>query len=1091
VSGPAPTYRLVAAPASTPAPVRLDPAQRAVVEVVSRRGCGPVLLLAGPGTGKTTTLVEAVAQRVERGCSPDRVLTLTFSRRAASELRRRLTLRLGRALSVQPAWTFHAFALSLVAASRAAEDAGRPLRLLSAPEQDVVVRELLLGDRVDGRRDWPEELVLALGTRGFADEVRTLLARARSFGLEPPDLAALARAAGRSDWSASARFLDDYLTVLDDLGAVDYAELVHRAAVHAEGEVARHALRDRFDLVVVDEYQDTDPGQERLLRALAGDGRDLLAVGDPDQSIYAFRGADVRGLLDFRDRFRGVDGSPARVLTLNVSRRAGRTLLTASRRLAVAMPLAGAGLSMPLREHRALRPGPDTPDGAVEVCTFPSAAAQLEAVGDLLRREHLDAGTPWGSMAVLVRSGARSIPLAQRVLGGVGVPIEVAGDELPLVREAAVAPLLLALRVITDPAALTQEAARALLLSPLGALDASGLRRLGRRLRARERTRGAVLPRPSAELVREALAQPSLLGSPATVAEVPESRRPEMAHRPADPAVSAARALGELLHSARELADRGASTHEVLWHLWDSTAWPRRLERQSLLGGREGHAADRDLDAVVALFDAAARDEERGPRRAIAAFLDELTAQQIPADTLAERGTRGDAVRLLTAHRSKGLEWDVVVVCDVQEDSWPDLRRRASVLEADRLDRFGLVPPPSRGELLAEERRLFYVAVTRARRRLVVTAVDSPEDDGSRPSRFLAELGTAVEARTEDASRRPLTLSALVRELRQVVTDPAADSALRSAAAARLARLAAARAPDGTPLVPAAHPDRWWGLEELSVAAIPLFAPEEALVLSASSLTGITDCRLRWFLDHEVGGREARGAALGFGSVVHALADAVERGDAEPDAEALSARLDRVWDRLAFEAAWQSESQRTQAVEALRRFLAWRRGVAAHGRRLVGSEVRFEVTVPVGDRAVTLRGSMDRVELDADGAVVVVDLKTGRTPPTQREVDEHPQLGLYQLAVRAGALDCLPEAAGRPPGGAELVHLREDRRGLPYVQRQPAPAADAPVPVEELLESAVAALVTEDFAPTPGPRCGRCQYRTACPALPEGRGLLP
>ena len=1071
-------YELVRTPVPVSRPPVLDAAQRAVVDRVAEPGCGPVLVLAGPGTGKTTTLVEAIAARVAAGTSPERILTLTFSRKAAGELRDRITARLGRAQTLQPAWTFHAFCLALVAEARLPEDAGRPLRLLSGPEQDVVVRELLAGDLAEGAHDWPPELGVALTTRGFADEVRALLARVRGYGLDPADLRLLARSAGRPDWAGAARFLDTYLTVLDDLASLDYTELVHRAVLHAERPEGRESLRARFDLVVVDEYQDTDPGQERLLQALAGDGRDLVVVGDPDQSIYAFRGADVHGLLDFRDRFPHRDGSRADALTLGVSRRAGADLLAASRVVARRLPWSG-GLAGALRAHRDLQPAPGTPPGSVTVMTYSSATAQLEAVADILRREHLDGGTPWGAMAVLVRSGARSIPLAQRALGAAGVPVEVAGDELPLAREAAVAPLLLALRAAVSADALTQEVTRALLLSPLGGLDSSALRRLGRALRANERATGRdQLPRPSAELIREAVAEPERLD-----VLVPDAGKPDFA-------VTAARRLGELLQAARARVHSGASTHEVLWLLWQATAWPHRLQRTAERGGADGRAADRDLDAVVALFEAATRDEERAARRGPVAFVEELAAQQIPADTLLERRTRGDAVRLLTAHRSKGLEWDVVIVCDVQEDGWPDLRRRGSLLEADRLRAEGLAEPPTPAELLGEERRLFYVAVTRARRRLVVTAVDSPEDDGQRPSRFCSELGVPV-VQVEARARRPLTLPALVVELRSVVNDPDASRSLRSAAAERLARLAAARAPDGSALVPGAHPDSWWGLDDISRSAAPLHPTDRPLPLSASSLTGIGDCPLRWFLDHEAGGSSARGAALGFGSVVHALADAVARGQLPEDVDALMVQVDRVWNQLAFEARWQSESQREQARAALGRFLRWHQRQRADGREVVGTEVQFTTTIRVGDRDVLLRGSMDRVEVNADGQVTVVDLKTGKSKPTGAVVAGHAQLGLYQLAVRRGALADLPSAAGRPPGDAELVHLRLDGKesSLPAVQAKPAPAPEQPVDVEIPLTVAVERMVLEDFPPTPGDRCGMCTYRSSCPAQPEGRML--
>jgi hypothetical protein len=143
---------------------QLDVSQQSVVDAVAQPGHGPLVVLAGPGTGKTTTLVEAVLARVESGTAPERVLTLTFSRRAAHELRDRIAARLDRSVSAQSAWTFHGFAYALCCDLRIPEDLGRPLRVLSGPEQDVVVRDLLAGDLAEGTVDWPADLHPALGT---------------------------------------------------------------------------------------------------------------------------------------------------------------------------------------------------------------------------------------------------------------------------------------------------------------------------------------------------------------------------------------------------------------------------------------------------------------------------------------------------------------------------------------------------------------------------------------------------------------------------------------------------------------------------------------------------------------------------------------------------------------------------------------------------------------------------------------------------------------------------------------------------------------------------------------------------------------
>src|SRR3954454_15914271 len=571
-------YRLDRTRPAAPGRLVPDPAQQAVLDHRS----GPLLVLAGPGTGKTTTLVEAVARRGEaQGLRPDEVLVLTFSRKAANELRDRITARLGRPTSGPAAWTFHAFCYALVREHQPPGLYADPLRLLSGPEQDVALRDLLRGS-LDLGRTWPEQLRAALSTRGLAEEVRALLSRAREVGLDPSDLGALAIREGRDDWAAMASFFGEYLDVLDAQGAVDYAELVHRAVLLAEQPAVAEELRRRFRAVYVDEYQDTDPAQERLLQAIAGQGRDLVVVGDPDQAIYAFRGAEVTGLLEFPERFRTATGEAAPVLALRTCRRSGAELLAVSRSVADRIPLAPS-----LRALRALEAGTAVP-GTAEVHTHPSVGAEADAVADLLRREHLERGTPWSRMAVLVRSGARSVPLLRRVLTAAGVPLEVAGDEVPLAQEPAVAPLLLALRVAADPHALTVEAARQLLLSPLGGADPGALRRLGRDLRAldriapRDSDAPSRLPAPSAELLREAVADPRVLLTLDTSVARPAAR------------------LAALLAAARDKRVDGPEA--ALWELWSGSAWPERLEAASLSGGAAGRAADRDLDAVVALF---------------------------------------------------------------------------------------------------------------------------------------------------------------------------------------------------------------------------------------------------------------------------------------------------------------------------------------------------------------------------------------------------------------------------------------------------------------------------------------------------------
>ncbi|MFF4577327.1 ATP-dependent helicase [Streptomyces sp. NPDC001373] len=1170
-------YRLVRTGPRQVAPPVLDAAQRAVVDHTG----GPLLVLAGPGTGKTTTLVEAAAARVEAGTDPARILILTFSRKAAVELRDRAALRLGGARAPQ-ATTFHSFCYGLVRAHQDHELFADPLRLLSGPEQDVMVRTLLEGQRRLRSIRWPEDLRAALTTRGFADEVRAVLARARELGLGPRALAGFADRIGRPDWKAAAAFLSEYLDVLDLQGSLDYAELVHRAVLLAE---ETPSVSSSYDVICVDEYQDTDASQLRLLRALNGPAGTLVAFGDPDQSIYAFRGADINNVLDFESSFPG-----AEVRALTVGRRSGANLLAATRLLTARMPVPRLPAAA-VRAHRDLAPTRE--GGSVEVYTYPTAGAELDNIADILRRAHLEDGVPWHDMAVLVRSGGRTLPAMRRALIAAGVPAETDATTTPLRHEPALSPLLTALRLTATAAAAAAAApdadpggsapgaagvegsasavpeptgsgpagaglpvpagpptaagaeerepardfgaggsalpphpgtpaaagradgadvhgpahgsgqggadlppgpaataepvtaggegwvgvedAAELLGSPLGGMDAADLRRLGRALRDEERAAGAAVPAPSDVLLARALAEPERL----------------TAHDPAY--ARGAQRLGLLLRKTRELLQGGGTAEEALWTLWDGTPWPQRLERQARRGGPAGRNADRDLDAVCALFDNAARAEERTGGRGALNFLEQLEAEDIAADTLTTRAVRSDAVRLMTAHRSKGLEWGLVVVAGVQEGLWPDLRRRGSLLEADRIGRDGLAEPLTPGALLAEERRLFYVAATRARHRLVVTAVKAPAEDGDQPSRFLTELGVTPKDVT-GRPRRPLAVAALVAELRATTVDPEASPALRDAAARRLARLAALTDDEDRPLVPAAHPQRWWGLYEPTRAPAPLRDPDRALNLSPSSLEQLAGtCSLQWFLGREVKADAPSTAAQGFGNVVHVLADEVASGRTPADLAVLMERLDSVWDALAFDAPWKSRQEKDNARAALERFLRWHttdRG----GRTAVATEHDFDVTLDAGEYAVRIRGSMDRVEADPQGRAYVVDFKTGKGAPTRDEVARHPQLAVYQLAVREGAVDEVFDGRRPEPGGAELVQLRQgaaQRDGgdeVPKIQAQEALSAGSSGEwVGDLLATAAGRVLDERFAPATGEHCKRCSFRSSCSALPEGR----
>lgn len=1123
---------------------RIEPTaeQRAVIEFAGQR----LKVLAGPGTGKSSTLVEAVAQRItKRGIAPESVLVLTFSRRAAAELTARITRRLGITTREPIVRTLHGYAFSLLRAEAVRSGEPSP-RLLGAGESDQMVRELLAGQRDSGRGGWPAAVSAALDSPAFAAELRDLMLRTAERGITPRKLADLGRRRQRPEWQAAADFAREYQDVSDlrqgssGLGAaLDQAELTRAALGLLSDDQLLAAEQSRVRRIFVDEYQDVDPSQARLIELLASGAEELVVFGDPDQSIYAFRGSDPAALRDI-----AVDST----VSLTLSRRLAPQVLAATRRVADRLP--GA---LP---HRALVAGPldaaegpkrtvEHLDGAtpipcageVVIRTLPTAAREAAFIADELRRAHLRAGVPWAQMAVLVRSPVSSLPALRRAFAAAGVPLTVSGQDSPLTADPVVGMLLTVLRCGQLPTLLTGQVALDLLSSPVIGMDSEALRRLRRRVRAAHPDAGAT---------------PDLLAAVLAGAPLPPELPIELA-RPAH-------RVRAMLDAARSgAADPAAESS--LWQVWQHAGLQDTLVTSSLRGGRAGQRADSTLDSVVALFSMAAELADRMPRAGVAAFLDLVDGQTIPGDPTAGSARSADAVAVLSAHAAKGLEWDVVCLAGVNEGCWPVLRARPSLLGTEEvLDAAAGLPAAvldgSTG--MQEERRLFYVAATRARLRLIATAV---ADQDTVPSRFLHELSGSDDELPADwpieqdgSSRRGLHLTALVAELRRAVTDPTVLPRTAAQAATQLARLAAAG-------VVGAHPQDWYGLADRSTTA-PAVPDGVPVTISPSAVENLTRCALRGVLERR-GASGSTSQQQIEGIVVHALVDGLAKGVARSD---LVTEMERFLAQQAQLPPWLLARTR-RAIEAM--LTAAQTWIADLGpdRSLAGSEVRLSVAVPAdsgqtadrgpdGDvlprevrpREVRLEGRADRLDRDPDGSLVVVDFKTGATVPSKASVAENAQLAVYQLAIELGAADGLAREPGtwsativtardgtigmagppvvgpplvepppdEPPpddrdedrqgsadpvdlhlgsrraaplareraGGAELVYLRS---GSPNVRQQGPLDPESALGWRHTVRAAAERMATSVSTAQENRYCERCPVRSSCPLQPEGR----
>ncbi|WP_345712040.1 UvrD-helicase domain-containing protein, partial [Kineococcus glutinatus] len=284
--------------------VEPDAAQRRVVDAPA--GSGPLVVLSAPGTGATTTLVEAVAARVERdGLDPDRVLVLAPSRRAAQALRDLVSERLRRTMAEPAARTPQSYAFGLLRRVRALAG-DPPPRLITGAEQDLVLADLLRGHQAGADPGWPADVPREAWTlRTFRTELRDLLMRATERGLSPVDLDELGRRHARPEWVAAARAMQEYLDVnaLGRADGYDPAGVVDEAVgwLQADAGLLR-AERERWALVAVDDAHDVSEAGFRLLDELCGGGRDLLLFADPDAVTEGFRGADARTVAQLAHR---------------------------------------------------------------------------------------------------------------------------------------------------------------------------------------------------------------------------------------------------------------------------------------------------------------------------------------------------------------------------------------------------------------------------------------------------------------------------------------------------------------------------------------------------------------------------------------------------------------------------------------------------------------------------------------------------------------------------------------------------------------------------------------------------------------------
>jgi len=1021
---------------------------------------GLVRVLGGPGTGKSSLLVDAAVARITAGVDPESVLLLTGSGRLGMRARTRLTTALLCSRATSPCRaavreplvrTVHSYAYAVL--RRAAERAGdAPPRLVTSAEQDAIIRELLAGDLEDGQdaaATWPAHLRPALSTAGFATELRNLLGRCSERGVDPADLERLGRRCRRPEWTAAGQFARQYEQVLLLRAAVGTATAPALGAAELMGAALEAfavdpellaAERARVRVLLIDDAQQLDPQAARLIRVLAVGTELALAAGDPNQAVFGFRGGEPTGLL--------AEDGPS-------------VTLTVSHRCAPAVARAVSGIARRLPGGSGVRriDGTGTEGGSVAVRLAASAHAEAAMIADALRRAHLIDGVPWSQMAVIVRSVPRAGSRLPRALAAAGVPVALPAFGGPLSEEPAARAFLTVLAATAE--ALDGARAQALLTGPIGRVDPVSLRRLRRTL---QRARSDRPPGSFGDLLVEALA-----------GDLPISGVQSRALR----------RVRAVLDAAGRSDRDGMDPRYTLWAAWQRSGLQRRWLAASERGGPAGARATRDLDAVTALFDVTDQYVSRTPGASLRGLVEHVSALQLPGVN-DEPVDAAEQVRILSAHAALGHEWDLVVIAGLQDGLWPNTIPRGGVLGTQRLLDVidGITADASvRAPLLAEERRLLVAATGRARRRLLVTAVDSDTDgtgqEAALPSAFFFEIaqwatdGGDPHAAQPVSAPRVLSAATVVGRLRGVVCAPdgAVDDTARDCAATQLARLAKAG-------VPGADPAEWHGLIPLSTSD-PLRGPNDPITLTPSTLQTLNDCPLRWLAERH-GGTNARELRSTVGSVLHALIAEPAKTESQ-----LLAELDRAWEHLPFDAQWYAVNELARHRAMIQAFVEWRAQTRCELTE-VGVEVDVDGVLPTpGDDGgeIRLRGRVDRLERDGAGRLVIVDVKTGKTPVSKDDAQQHAQLAMYQLAVAEGIM---PDTASEEPGGARLVYVgRSGAAGA--VEREQDPMTPATRDEwRKLVRQAAEATAGPQFIARRNDGCAHCPIRPSCPAHADG-----
>ncbi len=1000
--------------------------QRAIIEHPLR----PLRVIAGAGTGKTTTIVHRLAHLVNDGLSPERAIGITFTNKAAEELAGRLRDALpelaeaGREVEVA---TYHGFAYSILQEFGALVGVERDTEIIGPGFVRQILHEAIAAGsyaaldltwipaRVDEAVDLGNQLARNLRS---ARDVRDATGDDEVVETRCEIAAIVAR------YDAAKR----------ELGVLDYGDLImltHRLLTTHPEVAAR--IRNRYSVALLDEYQDTDPAQRELLRTVFGDGFPLTAVGDADQTIYEWRGASTTNFENFPNHFPAADGTPADTLQLTENRRSGASILEAAHE--VRRVLYGD------EAFAALRPVKGAPAGSVAAEFFRTAVDEAEYIAEEISRLNEEEAIAWRNMAVIFRKNG-DMALIRDALQALDVPVEV-GSLGGLLDLPDVADLHAWLRTIERPG--DSVALARLLLGPKYRLGLGDLVALGNWIKPK----------------RALLGDDPDLGWPLVEAIDQLEEIPEV------PAAARERLLDFRILYRRflELA-QGSSLVDLCRHILDEAGIWNEVE------ARDAGAA---LTARVNLYRFLDLAEEWSPLRgrptlqAFLSYLDLIADDKSAAELDTANVGAENAVVLLTVHRAKGLEWDTVFLPALTDGVFPV--KSGAFDDPDRLARFipyelrleTPVPIELKGDdrkdALREVRdrqewRTAYVGMTRAKSRLYLTGAHwHGEAKNPRPPSPVMEAAAAAEGitirkRSEDVGERPATMSIVSSEgapdpvfaadwrdaLRQTMADPGWPAQL---------------VPDTTATYDAAVDQIRMILDDMPAPPTPE-AADSGVDTSVTGLVTLAACPQRFFWSEVEPLPRRQAPAMRRGVKVHRLIELHGRG--EMPLEELADDLYDVTD---------DDLPAADGPDPYQVYL---------DSRFAELKPTFvEAPIDIGMASGRVRGRIDAVYEPEPGKWEIVDFKSGRNKQDDAAVV---QLEAYAVAAADGALSSAPPEqitvtfAYLGGGTLEEVTVGVDEEWLENAR--------------EHLEDLLSAASGPDYPQSPSQACRHCDFLKFC-----------